>query len=268
MNFRGFSVSDYERLIEAALASGWTFLTVREYLEASTLPENFVVLRHDVDRKVANARALARVEAARGVAATYYFRTSTFEPAVAREFEEMGHEVGYHYEDLAATDGDRPAAERRFAENLADFREAASVRTVCAHGNALSSQYNPDLWKGRLDELPEYGLLGEAYLSMEIGPESDVYYLSDTNRTWETALIDFGIDASTSDLLTVPGVDGIDSTDDLIAALEARPCRGLYVLAHPSRWSGSRGEYAQSVAWDSSAAVATTVIGRVHDLLS
>ena len=268
MNFRGFSVSDYERLIDSALASGWTFLTVREYLEASTLPENFVVLRHDVDRKVANARALARVEATRGVAATYYFRTSTFEADVAREFEEMGHEVGYHYEDLAATGGDRPAAERRFAENLAEFREAASVRTVCAHGNAFSSQYNPDLWEGRLDELSEYGLLGEAYLSMEIGPEAGVYYVSDTHRTWKTDLVDFGINASTSDLLTVAGVDGVDSTDDLIAALESRPCRGLYVLAHPSRWSRSRGEYVQSVAWDFSAEVATSVIGRVRGILS
>lgn len=268
MNLDGFSVTDYARLIESGLASGWTFLTVREYLEADALPEHFVVLRHDVDRKVANALALARVEAARGVAATYYFRMSTFDPDVAREFEEMGHEVGYHYEDLAATGGDRPAAERRFAENLADFREAATVRTVCAHGNAFSSQYNPDLWEGRLDELSEYGILGEAYLSMEIGPDSDVYYLSDTNRTWETPLIDFGIDASTSDLLAVPGVDAVDSTDDLIAALESCPCRGLYVLAHPSRWSRSRGEYAQSVAWDVSAQVATSVIGRVQSLIS
>jgi predicted amino acid-binding ACT domain protein len=59
-----------------------------------------VVIRHDVDRKVATAREMAREEADRGISTTYYFRTSTFSPDVARETERRGHEVGYHYEDL------------------------------------------------------------------------------------------------------------------------------------------------------------------------
>lgn len=268
MNIRDFTVTQYARLIDAALAADWTFLTVREYLSSDAPPENFIVLRHDVDRRVENALALARLEADRGVTATYYFRTSTFDADVVRKIGDLGHEVGYHYEDLAVTDGDRSAAERRFAKNLRDFREVTTVNTVCAHGNAFSAQYNPDLWKGRLGALEEYGILGDAYLSMDIGPESDVYYLSDTHRTWETELLDFGIDESTSDLLDLPAAGTIDSTDDLIVALRSHPCDGFYILAHPSRWSRSRGEFARAVAWDVSAEAAMTVIGRVRAVLS
>ena len=55
-------------------------------------------------------KALARLEADRDVPTTYYFRTSTFSPDTAAEVERLGHEVGYHYEDLVKTRGDFEAA--------------------------------------------------------------------------------------------------------------------------------------------------------------
>lgn len=253
MNVLDYTVSHYERLLDAALRADREFLTVREYLETQTPPDGHVVLRHDVDRKVENALTLARLEAERGVAATYYFRTSTFDPEVVTEIADLGHEVGYHYEDLAATRGDRAAAKRRFAENLTEFREVADVKTVCAHGSPLSAQHNPDLWDGRLDELAEYGVLGEAYLSIDVESVSDLQYLSDTGRTWHAEL---------------PGVGLVETTSDLIIALGSDSCPNLYVLAHPSRWTRSRAELAEMVAWDVTAEIAKSTVDRVHALVS
>lgn len=253
MNIFDFTLSHYERLLDAALEADWQVLTVRKYLEADVLPDRYLILRHDVDRKVENARRLARLEASRGIHSTYYFRTSTFDEDVVTSIADLGHEIGYHYEDLAAKRGDRAAAERRFVKNLADFRRIADVQTVCAHGSPLSVHYNPDLWDGRLDELADYGIIGEAYLSIDVGSESDVQYLSDTGRTWGTEL---------------PGVGTVETTSDVVAALRARSCRGLYILAHPSRWTGTSGELAKMVAWDASAEVAKSTVKRVHSLTS
>jgi len=267
MIIRDFTTRHYEELLSAGYESGWEFLTVRDYLQVDPLPDNFLVLRHDVDRKVGHARTLARIEAAYGISGTYYFRTSTFDPELVREIADLGHEIGYHYEDLAATDGDMAEAERRFAANLSSFREVVDIDTVCAHGSAFSSQYNPDLWAGRLDELRNYDVVGDAYLSMDMGPEHDTYYLSDTHRTWETTLADFGIDDTTSSLLELPAVGTIERTEDLVTALQSHPCSGLYILAHPSRWSRSRGELAQMVTWDLSAEIAMEAIDRTRSLL-
>lgn len=249
MNLLDFTTGDYARLLDAALDAGWEFLTVREYLESESLPEHFVLLRHDVDRRVENARRLARIESERGIGATYYFRTNTFVPEVLREVEDAGHEVGYHYEDLAKAGGDYEAARKRFERNLARFREVSEVRTVCAHGSPLSSQHNPDLWKGRLDDLADLDLLGEAYLSVDSGPDSPLRYVSDTGRSWKTALGSAGV---------------VETTADLAEAFGKFPCSGLYLLAHPSRWTATKGELAEMIGWDVSAEIAKRAAATAH----
>ena len=95
-------------LLDASLDAGPPFLTVREYPSADELPPAFIVLRHDVDREPKNALDFARIEADRGVASTYYVRTveKTFDRELVREIESLGHEIGYHYEDMDRVDGD------------------------------------------------------------------------------------------------------------------------------------------------------------------
>ncbi|MFC7006662.1 hypothetical protein [Halalkalicoccus salilacus] len=105
MNIRDFTFDDYEALLDGALENGYRFYTLREYISNDEHETPCVVVRHDVDRKVATALEMARVEADRGIATTYYFRTSTFSPETVREVEGRGHEVGYHYEDLVKTRG-------------------------------------------------------------------------------------------------------------------------------------------------------------------
>jgi len=55
-----------------------------------------------VDRKPGNALKMARLEDEMGIRATYFFRTipHTFKPEIIKEVSGMGHEIGYHYEDM------------------------------------------------------------------------------------------------------------------------------------------------------------------------
>lgn len=250
MNVRDYTFDDYARLLETAVEGGYTFYTLRDYLTIDDPDAPYMVIRHDVDRRVATARAMARVEADHGVESTYYFRTSTFDPETVTGMADLGHEIGYHYEDLAKTRGDLDAAHERFAENLAQFREHADVTTICPHGSPLSPHHNLDMWNGEHDPA-EYHLLGEAYLSMDTNssdPERPSYF-SDTGRVW-------GAD--------VPGFGRIATTDDLAAGIEAGACDRAYLLAHPGRWSRSRAEFARCVAWDLAAEVGKVAARGVH----
>ena len=244
-----FTYEAYEGLIRAAVANDYPFLTVREYLRRDERPERFVVMRHDVDRKPGNALDMARMEADAGVSTTYYFRTTdgVFDPEIVREIESLGHEIGYHYEDLDRTGGDAEAAHESFARHLSRVRDVADVSTVCMHGNPLTPHDNRDMWR-RGDEPDGYGFEaydvdGEAYLSVDF---TDVTYFTDTNRTWydaRTTVNDWPVGPSEKDLQ-------VGSTYELIDLVESRRIDRLYLLAHPNRWAGSYPEYAAEVAKD------------------
>lgn len=230
-----FTTAAYESLLDAAAEAGYEFLTVADYLRADRAdrPDRYLILRHDVDRKVQNAVKMARIEADRGVRATYYVRTSTFDPEFVRLLETLGHEVGYHYEDFVRTDGDLEAAHERFARNLSTFRRYCEVETVCMHGNPLSPHDNRVMWTA--DDAPdfaEYDLLGEAYLSMDF---VDVTYFSDTGRTWldgPLKIKDYTVGASEKSVSAA-------RTADLTALLQGTAFDRGCLLVHPERWADS-----------------------------
>ena len=75
-------------------------------VEAAAPADRFVILRHDVDYSIDAALEMARQEASRGVAATYFLLLNgvyynLFDPRYASapaEFAALGHEVGLHYD--------------------------------------------------------------------------------------------------------------------------------------------------------------------------
>lgn len=250
MNVRDFTFDHYGRLLDAALDNGYTFYTLDEYVTRSDHDTPYAIVRHDVDRKVSTARSMARVEAQRGVPTSYYFRTSTFSPETVAEVSGLGHEIGYHYEDLVKTRGDLEAAHERFARNLAEFREHAEITTICPHGSPLSSHHNLDMWSGEYT-IEDYDLVAEAYLSIETNSDEidKPSYVSDTGRDWGTDVADFG---------------RISTTDDLIAGLESGGCERLYLLVHPGRWSRNPAEHVQRVAWDLAAEAGKSTARTAH----
>lgn len=248
MNVRGFTFEDYARLLKQGLKSGYTFVPLVEFLEDDTLSKPYAIIRHDVDRKADTARTMARLEAELGVKTTYYFRRKTFDPELAKLVDELGHEVGYHYEDYAAADGDLALAHETFARTLDRFRASTPIRTICAHGSPLSQHHNLDMWKHpESPSLESYDLLGEAYLTPDIGsgnPDTLTYF-SDTGRQWGTTLPDTGT---------------IERTSQLQEVFTQCACPNMYLLVHPGRWSRSSLELVERVTWDLAAEAGKRVV--------
>lgn len=243
---REFTHRAYADLLDAAVAAGFEFLTVREALAAETLPPRFLVVRHDVARKPANALEMARIEAERDVSGTYYVRSveRTFDPAVLERLADLGHEVGYCYEDLDRADGDRDLARRLFETHLARLREHVPVETVCPYENPLTPHDNADLLSAAdlaaLDLLGEPADLGRASGS---GDGFEAPRFSDDGRTWRDG-----------------GPDG-DGTpeDDLLDAATTRDLADLFarhrvsrarLCVHPCRWADSYPEFVATQARD------------------
>jgi hypothetical protein len=165
-----------QRLREA----GYQFQTLADFMSSSG--SKSVILRHDIDITAVPALRLARLEEQHGISGSYYFRTTrySFKPQIIKEIASLGHEIGYHYEDLTRNNGNMEAAIRDFAQNLAQFREIYPVRTVCMHGRSGSPYDNRNLWKEI--NLTDHDLIAEPYLSLDF---NKILYLSDTTQKWD-----------------------------------------------------------------------------------
>lgn len=93
MYFHGFTFADCEQLIETALDANYRFHTIADDLQTDDPSEPFILMRQDVDRKLAMARAMATLEHDLWIESTYYLRVNTFVPDIAEELNQLGHEV-------------------------------------------------------------------------------------------------------------------------------------------------------------------------------
>jgi len=199
------------------------YLTERERCEG----EYIVVFRHDIDRKPLHALKMAQAEASLGIRSTYYFRVKahTLKPAIVQKIAQLGHEVGYHYENLADAGGNMERAIRDFESNLKKLRRLSLVKTICMHGRPLSKWDNRDLWKEY--DYKEFGLIGEPYLSIDY---TDIVYLSDTGRSWSSNRFNLR-DKVSSDVRI-----RIGSTTELIRVLGSKEYKTFFIQCHPERW--------------------------------
>ena len=223
---RDFTLEKYRELCQALLASNFIPFPVRDYLEQGSRADGrIVILRHDVDRKIANALRMAELERAMGIRSTYYFRyPKTFKPDIMREIHGLGHEIGYHYEVLAKTNGDYAKAIALFTDELSTFREICDIHTICMHGSPLSRYDNRDLWEKY--DFRAFGIIGEAYLSMT---GREIRYFTDTGRSWSGK-------HSVRDVMQRTGADRVDTTGDLIEWVRSSGGEDLYLTVHPERW--------------------------------
>jgi len=238
---RDFTLSVYRTLVGALQRRGYTVTGVAAFLMRGSGPEKVAVVRHDVDRSPAGALAVAHLERELGVATTYYFRITrrVFRPAIMREIEALGHEVGYHYEDLAACGGDLAKAWERFQANVARFRAVCSLSTICMHGRPWSRVDNRDLWT-RFD-YRTLGILGDPYMDLDF---SRIAYLTDTGRRWD------GLRVSVHDRVGASTVQEQRTTFDLLRSLDRGtfPPR-LHMTTHPQRWTDGVVPWTRELLW-------------------
>ena len=191
------------------------------------------------------------------VKGTYYFRAvpESWDEAIIKEIAALGHEVGYHYENMdtvsagrrlersgspdfgsagrgAAYDQLLDLAYEDFCNKLEKLRRLVPVSTVCMHGSPRSKFDNKDIWKKY--DYKSLGLIGEPYFDIDF---NKVFYLTDTGRRWD------GWKTSVRD--KVPQQEEwvrqglvFHSTMDIIQAamLGTLPSKILLTF-HPQRWT-------------------------------
>ena len=254
-----FTLHKYRSLLESLLQQGYQFLTFEQYCVSSTassasdlqaegrstasaifrpkadLPTKYIILRHDVDLKAANSLATAQIEHQLGLQASYYFRVvpQSNQPDIIRAIAELGHEIGYHYEDMAIMQGDATKAYAHFQQQLTYFRQFYPVRTICMHGAPTSQWDGKALWQHY--NYRQLGIIGEPYFDIDF---SRMFYLTDTGRCWD------GYKVSVRDKIPVYqdqwNAQGLvyHTTNDIIHAAEqgSLPPR-IMITTHPQRWT-------------------------------
>jgi len=139
-----FTFKTYEELLTTLLSQGFFFYTVREYFEDKASDTPFIMLRHDVEAKYENALQFARIQHEMGIKGTYYFRIchKPGNEEIIKEIASLGHEIGYHYDDLSACKGNFEMAYDCFNRNLSYLRSFAEVKTMTMEGAPLSRYDN------------------------------------------------------------------------------------------------------------------------------
>jgi hypothetical protein len=223
-----FTLTKYEELCKVIGDTDYIPMSVCTYMQ--THSKRCVILRHDVDRKPEQALKMAQVEKDLGIASTYYFRTipQVFKPNIIKVINDLGHEIGYHYEVLNKAKGDFDKAIKLFEDELKDFRKICDVKTICMHGNPLSRWDNRDLWEKY--DFKDFGILGEPYMSVDY---TKVLYLTDTGRKWNSRVRVKDVVNTNSSL----SFKEIKMTDDIINVIREGYIDQICILAHPNRWS-------------------------------
>lgn len=178
---KDFTIDIYTELLTALKDANYQFLSFSDYLQQHNKGK-YIMLRHDVDDRKNFSLKFARIQHILGIRATYYFRIipASFDEQVIKEIYHLGHEIGYHYEDMDIVQGDPDKAIQLFERHLNILRNIVPVNTICMHGSPKSSYDNKDIWEKY--NYKDFAVIGEPYFDIDF---DDVFYITDTGRMWD-----------------------------------------------------------------------------------
>lgn len=199
MNNKDFTIREYRKLLQTFKTKTGTFCS---FLGSFSLDSpRFTILRHDVDELPVNSMEFAEIQSSLGITSTYYFRSisGSFDKRIIESIAGLGHEIGYHYEDMSFAWAKLKTVDRRlmaeeeslvrkvvdigiesFNEHLTRLREIAQVKTICMHGSPMNRWDSRLLWK--YYDYHDLGIVGEPYFDLDF---EEVMYLTDTGRRWD-----------------------------------------------------------------------------------
>lgn len=227
-----FTPNTYERLLHSAKNAGYTLTSYEDYIFNGYKYNKVFILRHDVDDLPRNSVLTAKIEHKLGVKGTYYFRVvqKSFKPDCINEIIKLGHEIGYHYEDMALTNGDYNKAIKHFKEKLSVFRSFYPVKTICMHGSPMSKWDNKLLWQKF--NYRQLGIEGEPYFDLDF---TKVLYVTDTGRKWNNT------SSSVRDKVKTNQRYSFGNTFAIISAFEQNKLPQVIMLnIHPQRWHNNK----------------------------
>jgi len=230
---RDFTINTYSQLLKTLIDNRYVLMSFSDFFGRNS--EKIFILRHDVDRKPWNSLNTARMQSELGVRGTYYFRIvpESFQPKYIEAIAALGHEIGYHYEDLTICKGDFNKAIDHFEKSLEALRKYAPVSTICMHGSPMTKWDNRDIWKKY--SYKDYGISAEPYFDIDF---KELYYLTDTGRRWD------GDKVSIRDKVPSHHTFSVHSTFDLIKAIKNHTApEKIMQNIHPERWTDSQFEW-------------------------
>lgn len=232
-----FTPGTYRNLIQALKKQGYTFQPFAEFLQNPA--DKVVVLRHDIDARKWQAHLIAEILRQENIKATFYFRIvpQSFDEKLIQQIAHMGHEIGYHYEDLTLAHGDKQKAIHLFEKNLDKLRNITGIKTICMHGSPLSRWDNRKIWKTY--NYKDYGILGEPYFDIDF---TEFSYLTDTGRRWD------GYKFSVRDKVKSKNKYHFRSTHDIINGINQLTDNIMFTF-HPQRWTNNKLTWAQELLW-------------------
>ena len=221
-----FTLNKYKELLEVLIEKKYSFQTFEDFIKDPK--DKVVVLRHDVDRRSVNATWLSKIEQALNLKASYYFRIvpESNDKNVIEEIASMGHEVGYHYEDLGMAKGNHVKAYENYLKNLKHFRKFYPVTTVCMHGSPESSIDNRGIWEKY--DYKKDGIIAEPYFDVDY---DQVFYITDTGRAWNKKSVILRDKVETK--INIP-IKDIDHMMSLIK--QDKLPQKIMISTHPHRW--------------------------------
>lgn len=229
---RDFTLSAYQEYLLLIKKSVSEFITFSEFMTKNKERQSFCLVRHDVDRKPLNALKMAELEFQLGVKSTYYFRhkPNTFKPDILKKISMMGHEIGYHYENLSDCNGNFSLAIKDFEYKLNEFRKHVEIKTISMHGRPLKKYDNRDLWKNSSNHSllkNKFKILGEVYLDIDY---SEIVYINDTGRNWTNGK------SNIRDKVNSNIQADFNTTSELLNYLTKSPHNKICFQIHPERW--------------------------------
>ncbi|MEW6135579.1 MAG: hypothetical protein HPY80_13240 [Bacteroidales bacterium] len=266
-----FTTNRFKLLLKVLRENKYCFLPLYELVTAPGLYSKYqkiIILRHDVEENYSNALKIAHIEYKLGIKGSYYFRLSPHQNVntFIEKIAQLGHEIGYHYDDFSVCKGNAKEAISRFLGNLAYLNHFGPIETISMEGAPLSKYDNRDLWKIPLNHelinfilndnsLPPslrtlfyenvrssnlktlhynlFNIKAEPYFDLDF---AKFFYLTDTGRCWN------GFKYSVRD--KIPQYQEwirkgyvYHSTNDIIKAVNNHkfPPRAMITI-HPQRW--------------------------------
>lgn len=243
---RDFNLKIYSSLLNELKSSSFEFYPYKEFY-AQNPGSQAVVLRHDVDARKENSLAFAKIQHAMGIRGTYYFRMipASYDETIIREMNEMGHEIGYHYETMDSSKGDIEKAYNEFCRHLESFRKLVPVSTICMHGSPLSKFDNRAIWSKY--DYRKLGIVAEPYFDLDF---NKVFYITDTGRRWNGASVSIRDKAMAENPCTNEAFKKLNyrSTFDIIKSIKNNTFPSVVMMTfHPQRWTDNKSQWYQEL---------------------
>lgn len=240
-----FTLKKYTRIMQSAIEAGYDIYPVHDwYLKLQHGADRGVMVRHDVDRRPGNALAMAQIEHDLGVRSTYYFRVvgSAFDIPKIQAVADLGHEIGYHYEDWSLASGKVNAAIDLFETHLYQLRKIVPIRSIVMHGSPLARENNMTIWDHV--DFRKYDVI-DGVLSFDY---ANYIFFTDSGRTFgqsKSNLRDYLGDAKSE--------TSVQSSDDVCDYLRAKRAQLVQINVHPERWNNPGWHWSRQLAVDTAA---------------